>query len=59
MSKENEPQENTQTKDKEVIQNGIKDHRFLSPVMTTSLNADNVPEDYMEHLRNGGTKLER
>jgi len=36
---------------------GINDPRFETPVMTTSLNADTIPEGYQEYLQQGGDKF--
>ncbi|MFH1971564.1 MAG: hypothetical protein ABIJ05_04240 [Patescibacteria group bacterium] len=37
--------------------NGIRDPRFETPVMAINLTADSIPEEYQEHLKNGGDKI--
>ena len=38
--------------------NGIKDPRFETPVMAIDLTPGSIPEEYQEHLKNGGDKIE-
>ena len=37
--------------------NGIKDPRFETPVMAIDLTPGSIPEEYQEHLKNGGDKI--